>query len=44
VRQLEIEGVTIKLLNIEGLLKSKTDYREKDILDRSALLRLRDHL
>ena len=44
VRELQIEGVTVKLLNIEGLLRSKTDYREKDILDKSVLRRLRDKL
>lgn len=44
VRELTLEGVTVKLLNIEGLLKSKTDYREKDILDKSVLRRLRDGL
>lgn len=44
VRELQIEGVTVKLLNIEGLLISKTDYREKDVLDKSVLRRLRDQL
>ena len=44
VRELILEGVTVKLLNIEGLLKSKTDYREKDILDKAVLRRLRDGL
>ena len=44
VRELQVEGVTIKLLNIEGLLKSKTDYREKDVLDKSVLRKLRDQL
>ena len=44
VRELQVEGVTIKLLNIEGLLKSKTDYREKDVLDKSVLQKLRDQL
>ena len=42
VRELQIEGVTVKLLNIEGLLRSKTDYREKDLLDKSMLRKLRD--
>lgn len=42
VRELQIEGVTIRLLNIEGLLRSKTDYREKDLLDKSMLRKLRD--
>lgn len=44
VRELEVEGVTVKLLNIEGLLRSKTDYREKDLLDKSMLRKLRDQL
>jgi hypothetical protein len=44
LRELEVEGVSVKLLNIEGLLKSKTDYREKDILDKSVLRKLRDQL
>lgn len=30
--------------DIEGLLRSKTDYREKDILDKSMLRKLRDRL
>ena len=44
VRELQVEDVTVKLLNIEGLLKSKTDYREKDVLDKSVLRKLRDQL
>lgn len=44
VRTLQVEGVSVKLLNIEGLLRSKTDYREKDILDKSMLRKLRDRL
>ena len=44
VRELLIEGVTVKLLNIEGLLRSKTDYREKDLLDKSMLRKLRDQI
>lgn len=44
VRDLDVEGVTVKLLNIEGLLRSKTDYREKDLLDKSMLRKLRDEL
>ena len=42
--QIEIEGVAVQVLNIDGLLKTKTDYREKDILDKSVLIRLRDGL
>lgn len=44
VRELTLAGVTVKLLDIEGLIKSKTDYREKDILDKAVLRRLRDRL
>ncbi len=40
--ELDVQGVTVNLLNINGLLKTKTDYREKDILDKSVLTRLRD--
>jgi len=29
------------VLNIDGLLRTKTDCREKDILDKRALLRIR---
>lgn len=44
VRALTLEGVTVKLLDIEGLIKSKTDYREKDVLDKAVLRRLRQAL
>jgi hypothetical protein len=40
VRELDVEGVPIRVLNIDGLLKTKTDYREKDILDRQVLERI----
>ncbi len=41
VRTLEVDGVSIRTLDIEGLLKTKTDYREKDRIDTEALLRLK---
>lgn len=41
VRIVELGGVSIPVLDIEGLLKAKTDYREKDLLDKAALMRLR---
>lgn len=41
VRELDIEGVRIKVLNIDGLLKTKTDYREKDVLDKRVLMRIK---
>jgi hypothetical protein len=44
VRTTEIEGVPIQVLDINGLLKTKTDYREKDLIDKQALLRLRSQL
>ena len=44
VRSLDIDGVCIRTLDIEGLLKTKTDYRDKDRIDREALERLRAQL
>lgn len=41
VRSVMVEGVDIRTLDIEGLLKTKTDYRDKDRIDREVLLRLR---
>jgi hypothetical protein len=40
-RTLIVDGVEIQTLDIEGLLKTKTDYRHKDRIDREALERLR---
>lgn len=44
VRTLTVEGVPVRTLDIEGLLKTKTDYRDKDRIDREALLRLKKQL
>jgi hypothetical protein len=44
VRVLSVEGVEVRTLDIEGLLKTKTDYRDKDRIDREALLRLKQQL
>ena len=44
IRTLTVEGVQIRTLDIEGLLKTKTDYRDKDRIDREALLRLKSLL
>lgn len=41
VRVLELEGVSIPVLDIDGLLKAKTDYRDKDVLDKAMLRRQR---
>jgi hypothetical protein len=42
VRVVELDGVKIPVLDIEGLLKAKTDYREKDRLDKAMLRRLKE--
>jgi hypothetical protein len=44
VREIEVEGVRIRVLNIDGLLKTKTRTREKDILDRSMLEKIQREL
>jgi hypothetical protein len=44
VRVLTVDGVQIRTLDIEGLLKTKTDYRDKDRIDREALERLKREL
>lgn len=41
IRHVEIEGVSITTLDVEGLLKTKTGYREKDAIDRDFLLKIR---
>jgi hypothetical protein len=41
IRTLNVEDVEIRTLDIEGLLKTKTNYRDKDRIDREALERLR---
>jgi hypothetical protein len=41
VRELTIEGVPVRVLNIDGLLRTKTDSREKDILDKRMLERIK---
>lgn len=41
IREIDVEGVPVRVLNIDGLLRTKTDYREKDRLDKLALLRIK---
>jgi len=41
VRMLTLDGVVIPVLDIDGLLKAKSDYREKDVLDKAALRRIK---
>ncbi len=44
VRKIEVEGVPIATLDIDGLLKTKTDYREKDLIDKSVLTKLKNSI
>jgi hypothetical protein len=44
VREIVIEGVAVRVLNIDGLLRTKTDYREKDVLDKQVLTRIKREL
>ena len=44
VSTLQINGVAVRTLDIEGLLKTKTDYRPKDQIDREVLQRLKAQL
>ena len=44
VRTLHVEGVDIRTLDIEGPLKTETDCRAKDRIDREALLELETRL
>lgn len=44
VRCFTVDGVEVRTLDIEGLLKTKTDYRDKDRIDRDVLQRLRAQL
>ena len=44
VREIVVDGVPIRVLNIDGLLRTKTSVREKDILDRRMLERIKHGL
>jgi hypothetical protein len=44
VHELSIEGTPVRVLDIDGLIKTKTDFREKDLLDKRALLRIKEDL
>lgn len=37
MREIEVAGTPVRVLNIDGLIKTKTDYREKDVLDKQVL-------
>jgi hypothetical protein len=40
VRKVLVQAVPVNVLDIEGLLKTKTDYREKDLIDKQVLRRI----
>jgi hypothetical protein len=44
MRQLDVDGTPVRVLDIDGLIRTKTDYREKDLLDKQALLRIKEQL
>jgi len=44
VREVLVEQVPVRVLNIDGLLRTKTDYREKDVLDKRVLERIKRRL
>ncbi len=44
VRSLNVDGVDINTLDIEGLLKAKSTGRDKDAIDRHALSQILDRL
>ena len=37
IRRVEFDGIAVNTLDIDGLLKTKTSYRDKDKIDRLAL-------
>jgi hypothetical protein len=41
VREIDVDGTAVRVLNIDGLLRTKTDYREQDILDKQVLRRIK---
>lgn len=42
IRKIEIAGVTISTLDVDGLLKTKTSQREKDAIDRLFLSKIKN--
>ncbi len=44
IRIVDLDGVPVRVVDIAGLLKTKTDYREKDVLDRQVLNRIQQEL
>jgi hypothetical protein len=44
LREVIVDGVPIRVLNIDGLIRTKTDFCEKDILDKQVLRRIKRQL
>lgn len=44
IREVDVQGTPVRVLDIAGLLKTKTDYREKDLLDKAVLKRIEQGL
>lgn len=44
IQVLTLAGVEVQTLDIDGLLKTRTDYRDQDRIDREALTRLKKQL
>lgn len=41
LKTISFNGMSIRTLDIDGLLKTKTDFREKDIVDRAVLFKIK---
>lgn len=41
IKTISFDGMSIRTLDIDGLLKTKTDSREKDVIDRAVLLKIK---
>jgi predicted nucleotidyltransferase len=41
IKTITFDGISIRTLDIDGLLKTKTEFREKDLIDRSVLLKIK---
>jgi len=41
IKTINFNGMSIRTLDIDGLLMTKTDFREKDMIDRAVLLKIK---
>jgi len=41
IKTISFNDISIRTLDIDGLLKTKTDFREKDLIDRAVLLKIK---